>query len=260
MMNSILLDMGAKMQNPYDKYSQNQSQKSKKKPEKKKRSPQRRTKASKKETPVSKPLLLVCVGGLVLSLYTFAYTEEVIDQFSRIRLQMPSVFAQEAAKKAPSKEKKEEKSAGVFASSDSILETDVKKLTMKNSSVFSALQKKKKDLEKKERELARLEEDLHKQKVEIEGQLKELNKMRREISSVLDKKVVADKESVQKLVAVYSNMKPLNAAKIISNIDEELAIKVLSKMKKQNAAAILDFIEPKKAQTLSEKYAGLQKR
>ena len=84
--------------------------------------------------------------------------------------------------------------------------------------------------------------------------------MRREISSVLDKKVVADKESVNKLVAVYSNMKPLNAANIISSIDEELAIKVLSKMKKQNAAAILNFIEPKKAQTLSEKYAGLKKR
>ena len=244
------------MQNPYDKYSQNQG-KAKKKPAQKKRVKKRK---KAKKSPTSKALLVACSAGMVLSLYTFAYTEEVLSLFSRVQFRIPTVFAQDAEKSAGKKEKKQEKNAGVFSTDSSVLETDVKKLTMKNSSVFEALQKKKEDLEKKERELARLEEDLHKQKVEIEGQLKELNKMRREISSVLDKKVVADKESVNKLVAVYSNMKPLNAANIISSIDEELAIKVLSKMKKQNAAAILNFIEPKKAQTLSEKYAGLKKR
>jgi len=104
-----------------------------------------------------------------------------------------------------------------------------------------------------------LEEDLQQQRVEIEKQLLELKEMRRTISSKLDSKVMADQESIDKLVGVYSNMKPQNAATIISKLDDQLAIKVLSKMKPQNAAAVLNFVEPQKAQTLSEKYAGLKR-
>ena len=130
---------------------------------------------------------------------------------------------------------------------------------MKNASVYKALKNKRRELEKKERRLAQLEEELQIQKKEIERQLAEMQEMRKNISAKLDKKVETDRESIEKLVGVYASMKPANAAIILSNLEENLAVKVLGKLKKQNAAAILNFIDPKKAQVLSEKFTGIKK-
>ncbi|MCJ8276055.1 MAG: hypothetical protein HRT44_02680 [Bdellovibrionales bacterium] len=249
------------MQNPYEMYQKNQKAQSKpkKKPKVKKKMKKRAPQKNKgSKIPVYQ--VLASAIGLLMSFYIFAYTDDVIDFISRIDVSTSTAKAADEEKKSTNQKKKEAKPSTLPVGEVSRLETDANNLTMKNASVFDALKKKRRELEKKERDLARLEEDLQKQKVEIEKQLKELTTMRREISSVLEKKVKADKESVDKLVGVYSNMKPANAAKIIDQINEELAIKVLSKMKKQNAAAILNFIEPKKAQMLSEKFAGLDKK
>lgn len=252
------------MQNPYKMYQNNQvTGKKEKKPSSQKVKVQKKLKSVKK--PVKKlkvPALSIILSllGLLVSFYIFAYTDEVVDFISNFNVSFSSAIAADEEKKSTDQNEKEEKTAALPVGEVSRLETDANNLTMENASVFSALKNKRRELEKKERDLARLDEDLQKQKVEIEKQLKELEVMRREISSVLEKKVTADKESVDKLVGVYSSMKPGNAAQIIDQIDEELAIKVLSKMKKQDAAAILNFIQPKKAQMLSEKFAGLKKK
>lgn len=202
--------------------------------------------------------VIACCIGLCLSVYVFFYTEEFLDLINRIELSFSTVKAEE--KSATKKKIDKEDIAALPVGKVSGVKSGDKKLTMKNASVFDALKSKRRELEKKERRLERLEEDLQKQKDEIAKQLVELQTLRRTISSKLDKKVVTDAKSVEKLVGVYSNMKPQSAATIISQLNEDLAIKILSKMKKQNAASILDFIEPGKAQILSEKYAGINKK
>lgn len=132
--------------------------------------------------------------------------------------------------------------------------------TLKELSYFSKLEERKNELDSREQELAKLEEELHKQKKEIEGRIVELQKIRNQISTILKDKVAVDQQKVNKLVDVYSNMKPQNAAKIFGDIDENLAIEILAKMKKKNAAEILNLLDAKKAQTLSEKFAGYQRR
>ncbi len=255
------------MQNPYSKY---QSTKGTAKPKassgvsSKAYKPQKvnkPTKTSSKKSKVVSSLKMISVSflGLVLSFYILFYTEDFIRQISRVELSFSTSQAQDGANKSNLPGKKVEDTAALPVGGVSGLSVDVDQLTMKNASVYKALKDKHVALEKKERDLARLEEDLQQQRVEIEKQLLELKEMRRTISSKLDSKVMADQESIDKLVGVYSNMKPQNAATIISKLDEQLAIKVLSKMKPQNAAAVLNFVEPQKAQTLSEKYAGLKR-
>jgi len=65
---------------------------------------------------------------------------------------------------------------------------------------------------------------------------------------------------VNKLVDLYSNMKPKQAADILGSLNEELAVEVLAKMKKKSAAEIMNLLQPEKAKILSEKYNRLPAR
>jgi flagellar motility protein MotE (MotC chaperone) len=121
---------------------------------------------------------------------------------------------------------------------------------------FANLNKRKEELDLREQELAELERELQNQREQVETRIEYLESVRREIAGVLQERVEMDEEKVAQLVDFYSNMKPGQAANIISKINEDLAIQVLSKMKKKNAAQILNMIEPGKARVLSEKFAG----
>ena len=251
------------MQNPFDKYKtqqMEQASKPKKAPKKVRAATKKtRVRPKKKAAKVNPMVVLLSSLVLLLSLAVLNDPKQFLEWSGGIEIGFNSVNAAEQEKKSTEKSKKEEEVAALPVGSFSGRKTDAKSLTMKNASVFDALKNKERELEKKERRLARLEEDLQKQKKEIEKQLKELKGIQRNISSKLDKKVTADEKSVEKLVGVYSSMKPKNAATILSQIDQDLAIKVLGRMKKQSAAAILNFIEPQKARVLSEQYAGLKK-
>lgn len=145
-----------------------------------------------------------------------------------------------------------------FQEMSELLSLDSVKVTMEKTDVNETLEEKRREMERKERSLLKLEEEIEVKKAELSEQLEELLSLRRTISSKLDSSVEKNKKSMDKLVGVYSNMKPDRAASILSGMEESLATGILSKMKKQNAAAILNFIEPKKARSLTEKYAGMK--
>lgn len=250
------------MQNPYNKYQSVKKEIPKTKPKAKAMDRKAKVKVNKpkaKESPSQFTLIMASFLGLICSFYIFAYTDDVSHLLSRIEVGFAQSKAAEPAKSSEENQENGEKDAPLAAGAISGLKAGGDALTMKNANVYEALKNKTVELEKKERQLALLEEDLQRQKLEIEKQLKEMNELRGNISSSLEKKMNADQESVDKLVGVYADMKPQNAAMILMQLDEDLAVKVLEKMKKQNAAAILNYIEPKKAQNLSEKYAGLKK-
>lgn len=250
------------MQDPFHRYKSWDDVPEKmpaKKKKKKKSSAQNRSTVKAKSgskrisAKVSFAIVSVSLFGLLFSGVVLLYPDLEVNDLFKIKLSVPSGFAQES----PLKETDQADESMVVDSE--MLDSESAKLSMENTSLNKALEKKRKELEKRERGLEKLAENLEEKKVEIDKQLKEMMSLRREISSALDKKVVANQDSLKKLVEVYSNMKPVNAANILSSINEDLAVKVLGKMKKQNAAAILNYISPKKAQKLSEKYAGLKK-
>ncbi len=124
---------------------------------------------------------------------------------------------------------------------------------------FSKLNETKIALDQREKELNELEEELHRQRKELAREVQKLEGIRNQIATVLKERVELDQEKVNKLVEVYTNMKPKQAAEVIGSINEDLAIDVLLKMKKKTAADILNLLEPKKAKSLSEQFAGYKR-
>lgn len=138
-------------------------------------------------------------------------------------------------------------------------EASKEKWTTEEVSFFSKLNDRKKELDLRESELAKLEEELLKRKQELDEKLKQLESMRAEISKTLKTRVASDHEKVDKLVAVYSTMKPAQASKIIETLDEDLAVEILDNMKKKSAAEILNMMDAKKARKLSEMLTGYER-
>ena len=124
---------------------------------------------------------------------------------------------------------------------------------------FEKLKERKEALDLREKELGELEEELQKQKVELDKRISQLEEMRNQIAQILKDRVEIDQEKVNKLVDLYSNMKPKQAADVIASINEDLAVEVLAKMKKKSAAEIMNLLPSDKARVLSEKYTGYRR-
>jgi len=124
---------------------------------------------------------------------------------------------------------------------------------------YEKLKQRKEELDAREKELAELEEELQRQKVELDKRLQALDEMRNQIAKTLKDRVEVDQEKVNKLVDLYSNMKPKQAAEVIGTINEDLAVEVLAKMKKKNAAEVMNLLTPEKSRVLSEKYMGYRR-
>jgi len=137
---------------------------------------------------------------------------------------------------------------------------EAKSAVPEDLSHFEKLKQRKDELDMREKELSELEEELQKQKVELDKRIVQLEEMRNQIAQILKDRVEVDQEKVTKLVDLYSNMKPKQAADVIGSINEDLAVEVLAKMKKKNAAEIMNLLPADKARTLSEKYTGYRRK
>lgn len=201
--------------------------------------------------------------GLVLSLafvaggYGFFYPEDISYVLDHVNVSFLSQsLASDAVKPAETKEAKAENKDNNVEKEKTEKSKRKPDAVKGNANYIEHLIEKEDQLSAKEKKLVEMEEKLQKEKDELQKKIDELEAARKEIATRLDKRVVEDEESINKLVGVYSNMKPQNAAMIISKLDESLAVNVLKKMKKQDAGSILNFIEPAKAKVLSEKYSG----
>lgn len=167
--------------------------------------------------------------------------------------------AKPAEKSAPTPEKSE-KSAAPTTAANPDHGPDSGSSVSEDLSHFSKLKQRKEELDMREKELSELEEELQKQKVELDKRIGQLEEMRNQIAQILKDRVEMDQEKVNKLVDLYSNMKPKQAAEVIGSINEDLAVEVLAKMKKKSAAEIMNLLPPEKSRVLSEKYTGYRRK
>jgi flagellar motility protein MotE (MotC chaperone) len=196
--------------------------------------------------------LVVLASGLVLYL---KYPQTMETWISRIEIQP---LGRVQASDAPAKPKSAESSPAAAnphpesggSSSQSVSE---------DMSHFKKLGARKEELDRREQSLVQLEEELQKQKEDLDRRLQQLEQMRAEIAKILKDRVEVDQEKVGRLVELYSNMKPKQAAEVISSINEDLAVEVLTRMKKKNAAEIMNLLPPDKSKVLSERFTGYRR-
>ena len=78
-----------------------------------------------------------------------------------------------------------------------------------------------------------------------------LTDLKEEVEALLERASLEHVADVERLVALYSNMKPRDAAAIMNDLDLEVMVTVLGTMPERNAAPILAAINPVRARALS---------
>lgn len=78
-----------------------------------------------------------------------------------------------------------------------------------------------------------------------------LAELKKEVEALLERASLAHVADVDRLVALYSNMKPKDAAAIMNDLDLEVTMTVLGTMPERNAAPILAALNPVRARALS---------
>lgn len=231
--------------------------------------PDSRPKSSlrKKKTQRSKnsyfPLYpIISLMAMLIGLSSYMIFPQPFERlFSRIEISfMGQAEAQADRKKAPSvKSEEKAKPSSAKGQGEGSKTSEAKSSVSEDMSYLSKLRERKAALDLREAELNQLEEELQRQKVEVEKRITELIQIREEIKAKLEDRVEADEQKVKKLVELYSSMKPKQAAKVIENINTELAVEVLANMKKKSAADIMNVMDEKVAKELSERLTGYGK-
>lgn len=128
-------------------------------------------------------------------------------------------------------------------------------LTEKERQVLTELRERRKSLEGEQARLDKSRERLQILKEQIGGDLDRLKRYRDQLRTKLQQEEQLRTEKMNHLVKVYSSMEPQKAAERIDEMDRDTAVKLLSRMSGQAAGRILAFVEPQKANTISQEMA-----
>jgi Uncharacterized conserved protein len=115
-----------------------------------------------------------------------------------------------------------------------------------------------KDANRREAELAAKERALTAMEKSIDDKLAELKRVEASIKKLLDQADVLKDERIKRQVATYQAMKPKQAAEVLSNMDQDLAVKILTGMKPKVAGEIMTFVKTDKAAKLTEAMTRVQ--
>jgi flagellar motility protein MotE (MotC chaperone) len=85
----------------------------------------------------------------------------------------------------------------------------------------------------------------------IKARIQDLDAKEAEVRGWIEKRDAIEKQASDKLVGIYSKMKPETAASQISTLDDDMAAAVLGQLSPQKASAIFNEIVPERAAKLA---------
>ena len=122
--------------------------------------------------------------------------------------------------------------------------------------VLQSLAKRREELELRERELGMKIATINAAEMQIDIKLKKLRELEEEIKRLVGLYDENERDKLNSLVRIYSNMKPKDAARIFNDLDMDILIKVFSQMKDSSAAGIMALMEPARANALTVELAN----
>jgi len=111
---------------------------------------------------------------------------------------------------------------------------------------------------RREAELAAKERALTSMEKSIDDKLAELKRVEASIKKLLDQADSLKDARIKRQVDTYMAMKPKQAAEVLSNMDQELAVKILTGMKPKVAGEIMTYVKTDKAAKLTEAMTKIQ--
>lgn len=157
--------------------------------------------------------------------------------------------SQEATASKPSDDKEERDEPGI---------SDVSKLSYSEIQLLQELAVRRKALEGRERKLSQRAVLLKAAEQRLVEKQDDLKKIRLEIKSLLNIKEKEEEERLKRLVAIYSNMKPKDAAKIFNELDMKVLLDVMQSMKERKIAPIVAAMDADRARKLTKQLAERQ--
>ena len=127
-----------------------------------------------------------------------------------------------------------------------------RELTDEEREVLEELRKRRSDIEAKRQRLSKTEERLQTLRDKMGEDMGRMERYRDQIQTSLEKEEQLRTEKMNHLVSVYSNMNPEKAAERIDRMERETAVKLLSGMTGKAAGRILSFVQPDKANEISQ--------
>jgi len=135
---------------------------------------------------------------------------------------------------------------------------DVSRLSHSEIRLLQELGERRKALDKRERRLNQRAALLKAAGQRLVAQQAELKKIERQIKKLLDQKDKEETQRLDRLVAIYSNMKPKDAAKIFNDLDMDVLLGVMLSMKERKIAPIVTAMDAKRARQLTRQLAERQ--
>jgi len=114
------------------------------------------------------------------------------------------------------------------------------------------------DANRREAELAAKESALKAMEKSVDDKLAELKRVEASLKKLLDEADSLKDARIKRQVDTYMAMKPKQAAEVLSNMDQELAVKILTGMKPKVAGEIMTYVKTDKAAKLTEAMTRVQ--
>lgn len=89
----------------------------------------------------------------------------------------------------------------------------------------------------------------------LDARVQALEQVKREVAAMLGQVEGKEKEEIDRLVAVYSAMRPREAARVFATLDDDVRLPVAAAMRPRTLAAVMAQMEPDAARSLTEKLA-----
>jgi flagellar motility protein MotE (MotC chaperone) len=122
--------------------------------------------------------------------------------------------------------------------------------------LLEMIERKNQELKKREKELLLKEKNLQLLEEKVLSDLQKIEEALARSEEMVGIKKDLIEKNVKGLVKAYSNMKPVQAAALLEDMDQGIAIIIISRMKSRIAGKVLGAMNTKIAKGISEKIAG----
>lgn len=121
-----------------------------------------------------------------------------------------------------------------------------------SESLLLLIQEERKQLTTREQDVEEKIAKLEVAKARIQLEIENLQNLRNDVNIILEKRAKMQTDDVERLVNLYTSMKPKDAARLMNGIDPEVSVMVLGTMVERSAAPILANMEDTRAQAISK--------
>lgn len=136
---------------------------------------------------------------------------------------------------------------------------DVTNMSDMEKNLLENLAKRRKELEDWAASISMKENILNATEKKINRKMEELNKLQTDVNAILQQYNEKEDRKVRRLVKIYENMKPKDAANIFEGMEIDILLEVVDGMKEDKAAKILSKLSAAKAKEITVRLAE-QKR